>query len=44
MIKYFQNFLQTSIFATLVTRTLRQFDLIKIIEPRIVGKTTLNKI
>ena len=42
--KIFSKFsYQTSIFATLVTRTLRQFDLIKIIEPRIIGKTTIEQ-
>ena len=32
---------QTSIFATLLTRTLRYFDLIKIIEPRLIGKVSV---
>ncbi len=42
--KIFSKFsYQTSIFATLLTRTLRQFDLIKIIEPRIIGKTTIEQ-
>jgi len=32
---------QTSITATLATRTLRHYDLIKIIEPRLIGKVTI---
>ena len=32
---------QTSIFATLLTRILRHYDLIKIIEPRLIGKVTI---
>ncbi|MDA9149898.1 PhnD/SsuA/transferrin family substrate-binding protein [Candidatus Pelagibacter sp.] len=32
---------QTSIFATLLTRTLRYFDIIKVIEPRLIGKVSV---
>ena len=32
---------QTSIFATLLTRTLKYFDIIKIIEPRLIGKVSV---
>ena len=35
---------QTSIFSILLTRTLRYFDLIKIIEPRLIGKVTVEHV
>ena len=35
---------QTSIFASLLTRFLRHFNLIKIIEPRLIGKVTIEHV